>query len=65
MTSGIRTNSYVLESMMTRCNTADLENPHLEACGLGSLKATLRSTAPEVPRSELEPVVPLSNLGTP
>ena len=47
MASGIRTNSYALESMMTRCTNATLEYPHLEACGLGSLKATLRSTAPE------------------
>jgi hypothetical protein len=50
---------------MTRCTTAALEYPHLEACGLGSLKSTLRSTAPEVPRSELEPAALLSNLGTP
>jgi hypothetical protein len=31
MVSGIRTNSYALESMMTRCTNATLEHPHLEA----------------------------------
>ncbi len=65
MSSGIRTNSYALESMMTRCTNAALEYPHLEACGLGSLKATLRSTAPEVPRSALQSATLVSNLGTP
>ena len=65
MTSGIRTNSYALESMMTRCTNAALEYPHLEACGLGSLKATLRSTAPEAPRSTLQSAALVSNLGTP
>ncbi len=35
MAFGIRTNSYALESMMTRCTNAALEYPHLEACGLG------------------------------
>ena len=65
MASGIRTNSYALESMMTRCTNAALEYPHLEACGLGSLKATLRSTAPEAPRSALQPATLVSNLGTP
>jgi hypothetical protein len=63
--SGIRTNSYALESMMTRCTNAALEYPHLEACGLGSLKATLRSTAPESPRSTLQSAALVSNLGTP
>ena len=65
MASGIRTNSYALESMMTRCTNAALEYPHLEACGLGSLKATLRSTAPEAPRSALQPAALVSNLETP
>ncbi len=65
MVSGIHTNSYALESMITRCSNAALEYPHLEACGLGSLKATLRSTGPEVPRSPLQPVSLVSNLGTP
>ena len=65
MILGIRTNSYALESMMTRCANAALEYPHLEACGLGSLKATLRSTAPEAPRSGLQPDTLVSNLGTP
>ena len=51
--------------MMTRCTNAALEYPHLEACGLGSLKATLRSTAPEAPRSTLQPPTLVSNLGTP
>jgi hypothetical protein len=65
MASGIRTNSYALKSMMTRCTNAALEYPHLEACGLGSLKATLRSAAPEAPRSALQPDALVSNLGTP
>ena len=65
MTSGILTNSYVLESMMTRCTNADLEYPHLETCGLGSLKATLRSTALEAPRSDLQSAALVSNLGSP
>ena len=64
MASGIRTNSYALESMMTRCTKASLEYPHLEACGLGSLKATLRSTTPEAPRSTLQSSTLVSNLGT-
>jgi hypothetical protein len=51
--------------MMTRCTNAALEYPHLEACVLGSLKSTLRSTAPEVPRSTLQYSVLVSNLGTP
>ena len=57
--------SYALESMMTRCTNAALEYPHLEACGLGSLKATLRSTAPEAPCSDVQPATLVSNLGTP
>ena len=65
MSSGIHTNSYALESMMTRCTNAALEYPHLEASGLGSLKATLRSTAPEAPRLTLQPASLVSNLGTP
>ncbi len=65
MASSIRTNSFALESMMTRCTNAALEYPHLEACGLGSLKGTLRSTAPEAPRSILQSAALVSNLGTP
>ena len=41
MASGIRTNSYALESMMTRCTNAALEYPHLEACGLGTLETLI------------------------
>ena len=51
MVSGIHTNSYALESMMTRCTNAALE--------------TLRSTAPEAPRSGLQPAALVSNLGSP
>ena len=65
MSSSPSSNSYALESMMTRCTNAALEYPHLEACGLGSLKATLRSTAPEAPRSTFQSAALVSNLGTP
>ena len=54
-----------LESMMTRCTYDALEYPHLEECGLGSQRATLRSTDPEAPRSDLQPTTLVSNLGTP
>ena len=64
-TTGILTNSYALESMMTRCTNVPLEYPHLEASGLGSLKDTLRSTDPESPRLVLQSPTLVSNLGTP
>ena len=58
--------TYILYiSYTTECTNAALEYPHLEACGLGSLKATLRSTAPTAPRSTLQSVALVSNLGTP
>ena len=65
MASGIRTNSYALESMMTRCTNVALKYPHLETCGLGSLRVTLRSTSPETPRSVFQSPTIVSNLGTP
>ncbi len=58
--------TYILYiSYTTECTNAALEYPHLEACGLGSLKATLRSTAPEAPRSALQSAALVLNLGTP
>jgi hypothetical protein len=49
--SGIRTNTFALEAMRQRCTDVALQCPDLEARGLPALRAKLRSTAPDAPRS--------------
>ncbi len=62
--SGIRTNSFALEAMRQRCTDVALQCPDLEARGLPALRAKLRSTAPEAPRSANRPPTLSPNLGT-
>ena len=63
--SGIRTNSFALEAMRQRCTDVALQCPPLQANGLSTLKAKLRSTAPDAPRSVHRPPTLSVNLGTP
>ncbi len=49
--SGIRTNTFALEAMRQRCTDVTLRCPDLEARGLPTLRAELRSITPDAPRS--------------
>ena len=62
--SGIRTNTFALESMRQRCTDVALQCPALQANNLPALKAKLRSTAPDAPRSVHRPPTLSANLGT-
>jgi hypothetical protein len=62
--SGIRTNTFALEAMRQRCIHVALQCPALQANNLPALKAKLRSTAPDAPRSVLRPPTLSANLGT-
>ena len=62
--SGIRTNTFALEAMRQRCTDVALQCPDLEGRGLPTLRAKLRSTAPEAPRSVHRPPTLSPNLGT-
>jgi hypothetical protein len=62
--SGIRTNTFALEAMRQRCTDVALQCPPLQTNGLPTLKAKLRSTAPDAPRSVLRPPTLSANLVT-
>ena len=62
--SGIRTNTFALEAMRQRCTDVALQCPALEANNLPGLRAKLRSTAPDAPRSVHRTPTLSSNLGT-
>ncbi len=62
--SGIRTNTFALEAMRQWCTHVSLQCPALQANNLPALKAKLRSTAPDAPRSVLRPPTLSANLGT-
>jgi hypothetical protein len=47
--SGIRTNTFALESMRQRCTDVALQCPALAANNLPALRAKLRSTVPDAP----------------
>ena len=61
--SGIRTNTFALEAMRQRCTDVALQCPDLEARGLPALRAKLRSTVTEAPRSAHRPPTLSPNLG--
>jgi len=62
--SGIRTNTFALEAMRQRCTDVALQCPALQADNLPALKAKLRSTAPDAPRSLHRPPTLSANLET-
>ncbi len=62
--SGIRTIAFSLEAMRQRCTDVPLQCPALEANNLPVLRAKLRSTAPNAPRSVHRPPTLSANLGT-
>jgi hypothetical protein len=62
--SGIRTNTFALEAMRQRCTDVALQCPALQANNLPALKAKLRSTALDAPRSVHRPPTLSANVGT-
>jgi hypothetical protein len=62
--SGIRTNTFALVAMRQRYTDVALQCPALQANGLPTLKAKLRSTVPDAPRSVLRPPTLSANLAT-